>query len=262
LPKRRLDEILAARGLAPSRAGAAGLIMAGKVTVDGRREVKAGTRVDEAAEIEVAAGREYASRGGEKLAFALEHFGVAVGGRACLDVGAAAGGFTSCLLARGAAHVHALDVGRGLLAWELRTDERVTVWEGFNAREFDGSVLEPAPSLLVVDVSFIGLGRVLGPLVPTLAALGEIIALVKPQFEARRDQVGAGGVVRDAAVHKEVLQNVVAVFDEIGFAAAAAASSPLTGPAGNREFFLRGVRGASPRAMDEELAAVTKAAGE
>ena len=261
MPKRRLDELLTARGLASSKAGAAGLIMAGKVTVEGRREMKAGTRVDEGAEVVVAAAREYASRGGEKLAFALERFGGVVVGRACLDVGAAAGGFTSCLLRRGAAHVHALDVGRGLLAWELRIDERVTVWEGFNARDFDGSALEPAPSLLVADVSFINLEKVLRPLVPTLAALTEIVALVKPQFEARRDQVGPKGVVRDAAVHRGVLHNVVVVFDEIGFAAVAAAPSPLTGPAGNREFFLRGMRGASPRAMDEELAAVTTSAG-
>jgi len=261
LPKRRLDELLAAKGLAPSRARAAALILAGRVTVDGRRELKAGTRVDEGVEVAVAAGGEYASRGGEKLAFALERFGVDVAGRVCLDVGAAAGGFTSCLLARGAAHVHALDVGRGLLAWELRIDERVTVWEGFNARDFDGSVLEPSPSLLVADVSFINLEKVLRPLVPTLAALTEVVALVKPQFEARRDQVGPKGVVRDAAVHRGVLRKVAAVFDEIGFAAVAAAASPLTGPAGNREFFLRGMRGAAPRAMDEELAAVTTSAG-
>lgn len=252
---------MAARGLAPSKTRAAALVLAGKVTVDGRRELKAGTRVDEAAEVTVAPAPEYASRGGDKLAFALERFGVDVAGRACLDVGAAAGGFTSCLLARGAAHVHALDVGRGLLAWELRIDERVTVWEGFNAREFDGSALEPAPSLMVADVSFIGLEKVLRPLVPTLAALAEIVALVKPQFEARRDQVGAKGVVRDAKVHEEVLRAVAAAFEEIGFPAVAAAASPLTGPAGNREFFLRGMRGAASRVMDGELAAVTTSAG-
>jgi 23S rRNA (cytidine1920-2'-O)/16S rRNA (cytidine1409-2'-O)-methyltransferase len=262
LPKSRLDELLAARGLAPSKTRAAALILAGKVTVDGRRELKAGTRVDEGAEIAVAAAPEYASRGGEKLAFALERFGVDVAGRVCLDVGAAAGGFTSCLLARGAAHVHALDVGRGLLAWELRIDERVTVWEGFNARDFDGSALEPAPSLLVVDVSFINLEKVLRPLVPTLAALAEIVALVKPQFEARRDRVERGGVVRDPEVHREVVVNAAALLDEISFATVAVAASPLEGPAGNREFFLRGMRGAAPRSMYEELAAVTASAGE
>jgi 23S rRNA (cytidine1920-2'-O)/16S rRNA (cytidine1409-2'-O)-methyltransferase len=261
LPKRRLDELLAAKGLAPSRARAAALILAGRVTVDGRREAKAGTRVDEGAEIAIAATPEYASRGGDKLAFALERFGVDVAGRVCLDVGAAAGGFTSCLLARGAAHVHALDVGRGLLAWELRIDERVTVWEGFNARDFDGSALEPAPSLLVVDVSFINLEKVLGPLVPTLAALTEIIALVKPQFEARRDRVERGGVVRDPEVHREVVGNAAALLHGINFAAVAVAASPLEGPAGNREFFLRGVRGAVPRVMEKELAAVTTSAG-
>lgn len=259
MPKRRLDEILVERGLAPTPARAAALLLAGKVTVDGRREAKAGTRVEEDAEIAVAAGPTYASRGGEKLAFALDRFGVDVAGRVGLDVGAAAGGFTSCLLQRGAAHVHALDVGRGMLAWELRHDERVTVWEGFNAREFDGSALEPAPSLVVVDVSFISLEKVLRPLVPTLAALAEIIALVKPQFEARREQVGPGGVVREAAVHREVLRNVAGVLADVGFAAVAAAPSPLTGPAGNREFFLRGVRGAAPRALEEKIAAATAA---
>jgi len=256
LAKRRLDEILVARGLAPSTAKAAGLIMAGKVTVEGRVEEKAGTAVDERADVAVAAGRRYASRGGEKLAFALDRFGVDAEGKVCLDVGAAAGGFTSCLLERGAAHVHALDVGRGLLAWELRVDERVTVWEGFNAREFDGSTLEPAPTLLVIDVSFISLWKILEPLVPTLAELEEMIALVKPQFEAPRDAVEPGGVVRDAAVHGDVIAKNVRVFDELGFAAVGVAASPLRGPAGNREFFLRGVRGAEGRDLAAEIAAV------
>jgi 23S rRNA (cytidine1920-2'-O)/16S rRNA (cytidine1409-2'-O)-methyltransferase len=255
LVKRRLDEILVARGLAPSTAQAAGLIMAGKVTVEGRVEAKAGTAVDERADVAVAAAPRYASRGGEKLAFALDRFGVDVEGKVCLDVGAAAGGFTSCLLQRAAAHVHALDVGRGLLAWGLRVDERVTVWEGCNARAFDGSRLEPAPTLLVIDVSFINLGKVLEPLVPTLAALEEVIALVKPQFEAPRDAVEPGGVVRDAAVHGDVIAKNVRVFDELGFAAVGVTASPLRGPAGNREFFLRGVRDAEGRDLAAEIAA-------
>lgn len=255
LAKRRLDEILVARGLAPSTAKAAGLIMAGKVTVEGRVEAKAGTAVDERADVAVAAGPRYASRGGEKLAFALDRFGVDVEGKVCLDVGAATGGFTSCLLERGARHVHALDVGRGLLAWRLRTDERVTVWEGFNAREFDGSALEPVPKLLVIDVSFINLGKILEPLAPTLAAVEEIIALVKPQFEAPRDAVEPGGVVRDAAVHADVIAENGRVFDELGFAAVGVAASPLRGPAGNREFLLRGVRGAEGRDLAAEIAA-------
>jgi 23S rRNA (cytidine1920-2'-O)/16S rRNA (cytidine1409-2'-O)-methyltransferase len=255
LAKRRLDEILVARGLAPSTAKAAGLIMAGKVTVEGRVEAKVGTAVDEGAEVAVAAGPRYASRGGEKLAFALDRFGVDVDGKACLDVGSATGGFTSCLLERGARHVHALDVGRGLLAWRLRTDERVTVWEGFNAREFDGSALEPAPTLLVIDVSFINLGKILEPLAPTLAGLKEIIALVKPQFEVPRDAVEPGGVVRDAAVHAGVIAEDVRVFDGLGFAAVGVAASPLRGPAGNREFLLRGVRGAEGRDLAAEIAA-------
>jgi 23S rRNA (cytidine1920-2'-O)/16S rRNA (cytidine1409-2'-O)-methyltransferase len=259
LPKRRLDEILVARGLAPSQARAAALIMAGEVTVDGRLEFKAGAAVGESADVVVAAQPRYASRGGEKLAFALDRFGVDAAGKVCLDVGASSGGFTSCLLERGAAHVHALDVGRGLLAWSLRNDPRVTVWDKVNARTFDGAILEPAPTLLVVDVSFISINKILRPLVPTLAALEEVIALLKPQFEARRDQVGPGGVVRDADVHNGVLAKAVKLFDEIGLAAVALAASPLKGPAGNREFFLRGVRGAEGRDLAAEIAAVVAA---
>ncbi len=247
---------MVARGLAPSTGKAAGLIMAGRVSVDGRVEAKAGAAVDEGADVSVAGGPRYASRGGEKLAFALEHFGVTVAKKVCFDVGSAAGGFTSCLLGRGAVHVHALDVGRGLLAWELRVDERVTVWEGFNAREFDGSALEPAPTVLVIDVSFIGLEKILRPLVPTLASLKEIVALVKPQFEAPRERVEPGGVVRDAGVHRDVLMKNAELLDALGFAAVAVAASPLAGRAGNREFFLRGVRGAGSRDLSAEIAAV------
>lgn len=260
LAKRRLDEILVARGLAPSTGKAAGLIMAGKVSVDGRVEVKAGAAVNEGADVRVAAGPRFASRGGEKLAFALEFFGVNVEKKVCFDVGSAAGGFTSCLLARGASHVHALDVGRGLLAWDLRADERVTVWEGFNAREFDGSALEPAPAILVIDVSFIGLEKILKPVVPTLASLKEIVALVKPQFEAPRELVEPGGVVRDADVHRDVLAKNAKLLDGLGFAAVGVAASPLAGRAGNREFFLRGVRGAEVRDLSADIAAVTASA--
>ncbi len=261
MAKRRLDELLVARGLAPSAAKAAALILAGKVKVDGRVESKAGRAVGDGADVTVAAEPPYASRGGEKLAFALDRFGVGVAGKVCLDVGASSGGFTSCLLARGAAHVHAVDVGRGLLAWPLRTDPRVTVWENVNARRFDGGLLAPAPTLLVVDVSFINLEKVLRPLVATLAALEEIVALVKPQFEAPRGRVEPGGVVRDAGVHRAVLIKNATLFDGLGFAAVGVATSPLAGPAGNREFFLRGVRGASPRPLEAEIARVVGPGG-
>ncbi len=157
---------------------------------------------------------------------------------------------------RGPGHVHAVDVGRGLLAWSLRNDPRVTVWENVNARRLDGGTLEPVPTLLVVDVSCINLGKILEPLVPTLTALEEIIALVKPQFEAPRDRVEPGGVVRDAGVHDDVITKNVRLFDELAFAAVDVAASPLRGPAGNREFFLRGVRGAEGRDLAVEIAAV------
>jgi len=244
--RRRLDELMAARGLAPSSSAAQARIMAGEVTVDGERATKAGRAVAEDAAIVVAEPAAYASRGGEKLAYTLDRFGVRVAGKVCLDVGAATGGFTSCLLQRGAAHVHALDVARGALAWALRQDVRVTVWEGENARYFDGSRLLPAPSLMVVDVSFIGLGKVVPPLVATTASIDEIVALVKPQFEAARAEVEAGGVVREAAVHARVLAEVAAAFAALGFGPVATAASPLRGPAGNREFFLYGVRGSPP----------------
>jgi 23S rRNA (cytidine1920-2'-O)/16S rRNA (cytidine1409-2'-O)-methyltransferase len=222
----------------------------------GRRADKPGARVGAGDVLEVAP-RPYASRAGEKLAAGLDAFGVKVEGRVCLDVGAAAGGFTSALLARGAAHVHALDVARGILTSDLRGDERVTVWEGYNARDFNGSLLAPPPTLLVVDVSFIGLGTVLKSLAPTLAALEEIVALVKPQFEARPRDVERGGVIRDGAIHRAVLAAAVALFAELGFPATAVAASPLRGPAGNREFFVYGVRGARPRDLTAAINAAT-----
>ncbi len=146
------------------------------------------------------------------------------------------------------------------MAWTLRVDERVTVWEGFNAREFDGSALEPAPTILVIDVSFIDLEKILGPLVPTLASLKEIVALVKPQFEAPRELVEPGGVVRDADVHRDVLARNAALLDALGFGATGVVASPLTGRAGNREFFLRGVRGAEARDLSAEIAAAVASA--
>ncbi|UCH77825.1 MAG: TlyA family RNA methyltransferase [Candidatus Coatesbacteria bacterium] len=258
MARRRLDEVVVERDLAPSREKAAALIMAGRVRVDGEVVTKAGAAVAEEASVTVTGGPAYASRGGEKLAAALEAFGVVAAGRVALDVGASTGGFTSCLLARGASHVHALDVGRGLLAWELRVDSRVTMWEGVNARNFDGGVLEPAPALAVVDVSFIGLAKVLRPLVPTLPALEEIVALVKPQFEARRSQVERGGVVRDPKIHRKVVSAAAALLDELDFAAVAVARSPLEGPAGNYEFFLCGRRGAARRELGAEI---SRAAG-
>ncbi len=259
MARRRLDELLVARGLAPTRERAGALVLAGKVRVGGRPETKAGAQVAEGAELAVAAAKPYASRGGEKLAFALDGFGIEVEGRACLDAGAATGGFTSCLLSRGAAHVHALDVARGALAWNLRTDVRVTVWEGVNARDFDGGRLAPAPTLLVIDVSFIGLGKILRPLVPTLAQLEDIVALVKPQFEAPRRDVAPGGVVRDAAVHEEVITRVAEIFLEIGFPGQGVVASPLLGPAGNREFFLWGRKGAPARDLEPEIKAAVAA---
>lgn len=258
--RRRLDEEVAARGLAASKQEAAALIMAGKVVVDGVVAAKAGQGIKAGAVVEILAGKRYASRGGDKLAAALDLFNLPVAGKVCLDVGAATGGFTSALLERGAVHVHALDVARGALAWELRRHPRVTVWEGVNARSFDGAGLEPPPQLLTVDVSFISLATVLPPLVATLPSLRAIVSLVKPQFEAAREEVESGGVVRDPGVHQAVLEKTVALFGSLGFGARDVAASPLRGPAGNREFFVWAEKGATLADLAAAVAAATAAA--
>ncbi len=250
---------MVSRGLAASTREAAALVMAGKVTVENAAAAKAGQAVSPDAVIEILAGKRYASRGGDKLAAALDVFGLPVSGKVCLDVGAATGGFTSVLIERGAVHVHALDVARGALAWELRQNPRVTVWEGANARSFDGATLEPPPQLLTVDVSFISLATVMPPLIATLPALRTIVSLVKPQFEAGREDVEPGGVVRDPAIHRAVLEKAIALFGSLGFGARDVAASPLRGPAGNREFFVWAEKGATLADLAAAVAAVAAA---
>lgn len=234
--KQRLDRLLSERKLAESRERARALIMAGAVTVNGRVATKAGELVSEDATISVRQALPYVSRGGFKLAHALDAFALDVADRVAVDVGASSGGFTDVLLQRGAKRVYAVDVGYGQLDWRLRNDPRVVVLERTNVR-----YLETLPELVdmaVVDVSFISLGLVLPAVQRLLGHPSDVVALVKPQFEAGRKQVGRGGVVRDQAVHRQVLQAVGASAQELGFALADMTASPILGPAGNREFLV------------------------
>lgn len=236
--RRRADQLLVERGLAPTRAKAQALILAGKVESAGRRVDKAGERLPEDAPLEVAAGPRHVSRAAGKLEGALDAFRVDPKGRQSLDVGASTGGFTQVLLERGAERVIALDVGRGQLDWSLRQDPRVLVLDGINARYLEASQLPFRPSLAVIDVSFISLRRVLPAIGAALADGGEVVALVKPQFEVGRGGVGPGGIVRDPALHARVLHEVAASAIEDGFGVLGVAPSPVPGAEGNLEFFL------------------------
>ena len=240
--RQRLDLLLVHRGLARSRAVAQALVMSGRVSVAGRTVDKAGQLVAEDAELRVApAAREYASRGGHKLAGALDAFSLDVRDARALDVGASTGGFTDCLLQRHAAHVVALDVGKGQLDWRLRNDARVTVIEGVNARALvpdDLPVSHRVFDLVTVDVSFISLRLVLAPLLPILHSEGSLVALIKPQFEVGRGQVGKGGIVRDAALRAGALATVATGTADLGFAVRGLTASPLAGMEGNQEYFM------------------------
>ena len=242
-PRVRLDQLLVERGLAESRSRAQALLIGGRVRVgDGdaaRLDRKPGDLVEPAAAVEVVAPEPYVSRGGHKLAAALDAFGIDPAGRVCLDVGASTGGFSDVLLQRGASRVYALDVGRGQLAEALRRDPRVISMERFNARELTPESLPERVSLATIDVAFISLRLVLGPVATTLDDRGgDVIALVKPQFEAGRAET-PGGVVRDRAVHARVLRQVATVAAELGLEPLDAIASPIRGPEGNREFLLR-----------------------
>jgi 23S rRNA (cytidine1920-2'-O)/16S rRNA (cytidine1409-2'-O)-methyltransferase len=239
----RLDVLLFQRGLAESREKARAIIMAGSVVVNEKPALKPGTLVATDADIRVLAGPQYVSRGGEKLVHALDAFALDVRGLTVIDVGASTGGFTDCLLQRGAARVYAVDVGRGQLDWRLRNDPRVVVMEGVNARYLQALPVRQAGlpegvDLATIDVSFISLEKVVPPVVGVLRGGARIVALVKPQFQARRDEVGKGGVVRDTQVHAAVLGRLIAWCAERGLRLLGLTTSPLLGPAGNKEFFL------------------------
>jgi 23S rRNA (cytidine1920-2'-O)/16S rRNA (cytidine1409-2'-O)-methyltransferase len=232
--KKRLDVLLVERGLAQTRSQAQALVLAGRV----KGHSKAGEQIDEAASLEVEPGPRFDSRGGEKLARALEAFEIEVGGADCLDVGASTGGFTDCLLQAGAARVIALDVGYGQLHPRLRADERVTVLERTNVRTLDCAALPFAPMFVTADVSFISLGKALPPALGCAVDGWSALVLVKPQFEAGRADVGKGGVVRDPKVHERVLGEIAAQVPEWGASLEGVVDSGLPGPKGNREFFI------------------------
>ena len=237
IPKKRLDIHLVERGLFPTRAKAGAAILAGQVYVDGRLVDKAGTGVPEGADIRVARlGGEYASRGGKKLEAALEYFMVDMAGKVALDVGASTGGFTDCLLQAGARRVFALDVGYGLLDERLRRDERVKVLERVNIRYATPDLFDEIPDLAAVDVAFISLKLVL----PALNELGvrEMLTLVKPQFEAGREFVKKGGVIRDPKIHQRTISGVAETARNLDYKVKGPFESPLKGPKGNKEFFL------------------------
>ena len=235
----RLDALVIERGLAASRERARALILAGLVKVDGRVVSKAGTAVPAGAHIElVAPDHPYVGRGGVKLAGALDAFGVDPSGRRALDIGASTGGFTDVLLQRGAESVIALDVGRGQLDWRLRNDPRVMVREGVNARVLTPSDVPHPVNLVTIDVAFISLGHIFPALPPFLSPGADVIALVKPQFEAGRDQIGKHGLVTDPAVHAAVIARVANEADANGLRRVAMAPSCLAGATGNQEFFL------------------------
>jgi 23S rRNA (cytidine1920-2'-O)/16S rRNA (cytidine1409-2'-O)-methyltransferase len=240
-PRVRLDQLLVQRGLAETRSRAQALVLAGQVGVgEGdatRRDRKPGDLLPADTPVKIANRDPYVSRGGHKLAAALDAFGIDPRGRVCLDVGASTGGFTDVLLQRGASRVYALDVGRGQIAESLRHDPRVVSMERTNARSLSPSTLPEPVDLATVDVSFISLSLVLGPVGTTLAAGGQVVVLVKPQFEAGKGRTDHG-VVRDPVVHREVLERIVATAGELGLGARAAVASPLLGPEGNREFLL------------------------
>ncbi len=234
MSKQRLDVMLVERGLAESRSVAQRLIRAGEVLVDGALADKPGLMVTPEAHITLKAAPRFVSRGGEKLEAALTRFGVDVRGLVAADIGASTGGFTDCLLQRGAARVYAIDVGYGQLAWKLRQDPRVVVMERVNARYLES--LPEAVDLLVSDVSFISLRLIYATAVRWLKAEGQVVSLIKPQFEAGPEKVGKGGVVRDPQTHRAVLEQVTQDMAALGLGLCGLMVSPLRGPAGNIEF--------------------------
>lgn len=235
--KVRLDVLLVNRGLAESREKAKAIIMEGKVFVKGQREDKAGAMFDEATPVEVHGQKlRYVSRGGLKLEKAVEHFDLKLQGKICMDVGSSTGGFTDCMLQNGADKVYAVDVGTNQLAWKLRSDPRVVCMEKTNIRYLLPEQLQEAPEFASIDVAFISLTKVLRPVRELLAPGGQVVALIKPQFEAGREKVGKKGVVREKSTHLEVIRQVLAFAWAVGFDILALEFSPIKGPEGNIEY--------------------------
>ena len=247
--KERLDQLLVQRGLFESRERARRAVMAGQIEVAGRRVDKSGTQVPTDAEIRLLGPKEpFVSRAGRKLAHALDHFGISPRGLICMDVGASTGGFTDCMLQRGARRVYAIDVGYGQLDHRLRTDSRVVVMERVNARYLEPEAIAESCGLITVDVSFISVLKIVPALLPHLAADGHLLVMLKPQFEVGRHQVGKGGIVRDAAVRGRVLADRVQKLAAMGLASEGPVDSSVAGARGNLEAFvlLRSAPGGGP----------------
>lgn len=258
--KERLDVLLVSRGLCESREKAKVLIMAGDVYVNGQKEDKAGSTFDpEKSDIEVRGKTlPYVSRGGLKLEKALKVFPIDLKGKTCMDIGASTGGFTDCMLQNGAAKVYSIDVGHGQLAWSLRNDDRVVCMEKTNFRYMTPEDLPESPDFASCDVSFISLTKILGPAYELLKEGGEMVCLIKPQFEAGRDKVGKKGVVRDFKVHEEVIESVVSFAKSVDFTILALDFSPIRGPEGNIEYLLYLSKGDSDKAKDIDIKGTVK----
>ncbi len=237
LPKQRLDQLLVDRGLAESRQKAQALILAGSVLINGQKAEKAGQTVAPDVQLALTERLRYVSRGGLKLEAALKHFGMSVAGKTCIDIGSSTGGFTDCLLQQGAARVYAFDVGTAQLDWKLRNDSRVVVHENVNARYLKPEDVSELCDVGVMDVSFISVTMILPAMPPLLKPEGELVILVKPQFEVGRAEVGKGGIVRDPALHEAACQKVAAAMAALGYRSEVI-ESPILGAEGNREFLL------------------------
>ncbi len=245
--KERLDVLLVKKGLAESREKAKAIIMSGNVFINNNREDKAGSMFDENMEIIVKGNTlKYVSRGGLKLEKAMEQFDVSLEGKVCMDVGASTGGFTDCMLQNGAVKVYSVDVGHGQLAWKLRQDERVVCMEKTNIRYVERTDIDDDVEFASIDVSFISLTKVLGPVRALLSENGEIVCLIKPQFEAGREKVGKKGVVRDKNVHEEVIDAIRTFSLENGFSVLNLEFSPVKGPEGNIEYLMHLLKSEAP----------------
>ena len=257
--KERLDVLLVKRGLAVSREKAKAVIMAGNVYVENQKEDKAGTMFPDTVNIEVRGSTlKYVSRGGLKLEKAMDHFGLDLTGKICMDVGSSTGGFTDCMLQNGAVKVYAIDVGHGQLDWKLRNDPRVVCMEETNIRYVTPEQIEDRADFSSIDVSFISLTKVLIPVYHLLKEEGEVVCLIKPQFEAGREKVGKKGVVRDAQVHLEVIEKVMDFAREAGYGLLHLEYSPIKGPEGNIEYLLHLKKSApglleSPQAVARQI---------
>ena len=260
--KERLDVLLVQKGLAPSREKAKTMIMEGNVFVDNQREDKAGTFFDPSVNIEIHGNTlRYVSRGGLKLEKAMAQFGITLDDKVCMDIGASTGGFTDCMLQNGAKKVYAVDVGYGQFAWKLRQDPRVVCMEKTNIRYVTPEDIGDALNVASVDVSFISLTKVLGPAKELLKDGGQMVCLIKPQFEAGKDKVGKKGVVRDPAVHKEVIERVILFAKSIGFGILHLDYSPIKGPEGNIEYLVHIVKDAEAESQEViDVGAVVAAA--